>query len=182
MFKKKPKKDDATVTEPKAKTKTAKAPEKEKVKSTLAKSGPPATAEKYYIKASILRELIRESYVKNTCSPELGQAIIKIAEGLARLPNFVNYSFKDEMVGDAVMNMWKAISEKKYHINSDFNPFSYLTAIAYNSFVSRIKKEKKYHQTVKDFQEQQFEELINDPELGPLINIYVERSNNSDEK
>lgn len=148
--------------------------EPSKTRSTLAKSGPPTSPEKYYVKASILKEMIQDSYNTGVCSPELGNALLRIGEGLGRLRNFAEYSYKDEMIGDAVMNMWRAIHEKKYKLESTFSPFSYLTAIAYNSFLTRIQKEKRYQQTIREVQEQQFEELINDPELGHLVNIYVE--------
>ncbi len=32
---------------------------------------------------------------------------------------------------------------KKFDINSEYNPFSYFTTIAFHAFINRIKKEKK---------------------------------------
>ena len=36
---------------------------------------------------------------------DIGTAILEIAKGLARRPNFSSYTFKEEMVGDAIENL-----------------------------------------------------------------------------
>ena len=69
----------------------------------------------------------------------LGEVILAIATNLAYRPNFINYSFKEEMIGDAIENLLKAVD--------NFNPeksslaFTYMTSVAWNAFVRRIESE-----------------------------------------
>lgn len=91
---------------------------------------------------------------------ELAININKIAKGLSYAPNFINYSYKDEMIGDAVVKMFTALQGKKYDINSGYNPFSYFTTIAFHAFINRIKKEKKYREVVSDYQEMVYDQLM----------------------
>ena len=71
---------------------------------------------------------------------------IKIAEGLSHRPNFVRYTYREEMVMDAVENCLRAIGN--YNIEAATrtgkpNAFSYFTQICYFAFIRRITKEKK---------------------------------------
>lgn len=71
----------------------------------------------------------------------VGECILLIAKRLATKPNFVNYSYRDEMISDGIEN---CIS---YFDNFDpaksDNPFAYFTQIIYFAFLRRIQKEKK---------------------------------------
>lgn len=72
--------------------------------------------------------------------------LLKIANGLSRSPNFVNYSYREDMVMDAVENCIKAVNN--YNIDSPTrtgtpNAFSYFTQISYFAFLRRIAKENK---------------------------------------
>lgn len=71
----------------------------------------------------------------------LGECIYKIANRLAYRPNFINYSYRDDMVADgiesAITNI-RSFNTEKYD-----NPFAYFTQIIYNAFIQRIQKEKK---------------------------------------
>ena len=76
----------------------------------------------------------------------------QIAEGLSHRPNFISYSYRDEMVMDAVENCLKAI--RNYNIEAatrtgNPNAFAYFTQISYYAFLRRIAKEKK-QQEIKD--------------------------------
>tara|TARA_B110000495_G_C22424175_1_gene268101 strand:- start:58 stop:486 length:429 start_codon:yes stop_codon:yes gene_type:complete len=71
---------------------------------------------------------------------------MKIAEGLSHRPNFVRYTYREEMVMDAVENCLRAIGN--YNIEASTrtgkpNAFSYFTQICYFAFIRRITKEKK---------------------------------------
>lgn len=71
----------------------------------------------------------------------IGECIKLIATNLARKPNFMNYSFKEEMIGDGIENCLMYIDNfnpEKYK-----NPFAYFTQIIYYAFLRRIQKEKK---------------------------------------
>lgn len=77
---------------------------------------------------------------------EIAQAMICIAEGLAQKPNFRFYSFADEMVGDAILDMTSYV--RNYNPDKYSNPFAYLSQIAYFSFVHRLRREAR-HQYLK---------------------------------
>jgi hypothetical protein len=70
-------------------------------------------------------------------------AMIKISTKLSYKPNFINYSFRDEMIGDAQHDCIKFA--KKFKLNRGIvpNPFSYITTICFNAFLRRIDMEKK---------------------------------------
>lgn len=72
---------------------------------------------------------------------ELGTMLLKIAENLSYRRNFINYSFREEMVGDGVENCLKYIDN--YDPVNYSNPFAYFTQTCYFAFVRRITKEEK---------------------------------------
>ena len=76
----------------------------------------------------------------------VARCFIKIAEGLSHRPNFVRYTYREEMVMDAVENCLRAIGN--YNIETATrtgkpNAFSYFTQICYFAFIRRITKEKR---------------------------------------
>jgi hypothetical protein len=73
-------------------------------------------------------------------------SFLKIAEGLSHKVNFIRYTYRDEMVMDAVENCLKAIHN--YDIEAatrsgNPNAFAYFTQICWYAFLRRIAKEKK---------------------------------------
>jgi hypothetical protein len=96
--------------------------------------------------------------IKNPVVPDyIAICFMKICEGLSHKPNFVRYTYRDEMVMDGVENCLKAI----YNYNIDTatrtgkpNAFSYFTQIAYFAFIRRIVKEKKQTDIKFKFMEQ----------------------------
>ena len=82
----------------------------------------------------------------------IGSCFLKIAEGLSHKPNFVGYTYREEMVMDAVENCIKAIMNydvKKATRTGLPNAFAYFTQITYFAFLRRIAKEKK-QQDIKE--------------------------------
>ena len=82
----------------------------------------------------------------------IGTCFLKIAEGLSHKPNFVGYTYREEMVMDAVENCIKAIMNydvKKATRTGLPNAFAYFTQITYYAFLRRIAKEKK-QQDIKE--------------------------------
>lgn len=71
----------------------------------------------------------------------IGSKIMKICTKLAFRPNFINYTYRDEMVGDAIENCITYINN--FNPEKSNNPFSYFTQIAYFAYLRRIAKEKK---------------------------------------
>lgn len=76
----------------------------------------------------------------------LGNCFYMICEKLSYRPNFVNYSFREEMVGDAIENCLAAVDNFDPNEQKQ-NPFGYFSLIAWRAFVRRIQKEKKYTYT-----------------------------------
>jgi hypothetical protein len=71
----------------------------------------------------------------------IGECIMKIAEHLSQKPNFANYPFKEEMIGDGIENC--LMYAHNFNPRKSKNPFSYFTQIIYFAFLRRIEKEKK---------------------------------------
>ena len=76
----------------------------------------------------------------------IATCFLKISEGLSRRPNFVRYTYREEMVMDGVENCLRAINN--YNIDKATrtgkpNAFSYFTQIVYFAFLRRIAKEKR---------------------------------------
>lgn len=71
----------------------------------------------------------------------IAQSILDIANHLSWRPNFVGYSYRDEMVMDGVENCLQYLLN--FNPEKSPNIFSYITTICYYAFVRRITKEKK---------------------------------------
>lgn len=134
-----------------------------KVKKRAKKSDKP-----HYVNAKEFTQDIVDYYNSgdDQIGEKLGESIFKIATGLSYAPNFINYSYKDDMVGDAIVKMFSALQSKKFDITSGNNPFSYFTTIAFHAFINRIKKEKKQRQVVSDYQEMVYEELASEYQMN----------------
>jgi hypothetical protein len=71
----------------------------------------------------------------------IGECWMKIAEGLSHKPNFINYTYRDEMFSDGIENCLQYF--ENFDPNRGSNPFAYFTQIIYFAFLRRIGKEKK---------------------------------------
>lgn len=132
-----------------------------------------------YVNGKEFERQLAEFYEKDQFSDKLAESVSKIAHGLSFAPNFINYSYKDEMVGDAIVKMLTAVRNKKFRLNSGFSPFSYFTTIAFHAFINRIKKEKKQHEAVKEYREKKYAEMICSQHI-PNGGIYLEPLKNDD--
>lgn len=72
----------------------------------------------------------------------IGECFLKIAERLSRKPNFYAYTFRDEMIADAVENCLLYVDN--FDPKKSSNPFAYFTQIIYYAFLRRIFREKKH--------------------------------------
>lgn len=78
---------------------------------------------------------------KPQISNYLGECILKIARKLSNRPNFINYSYKDDMILDGIENCIQYFDN--FNPEKSKNPFAYFTQIIYFAFLRRIDKEKK---------------------------------------
>ena len=87
-----------------------------------------------------------EAKKNNTPEPAIpnyiGECFMKIAEGLSHKPNFINYSYRDEMMADGIENCLQYFNN--FDPEKSKNPFAYFTQVIYFAFLRRIQKEKKY--------------------------------------
>jgi|688.fasta_scaffold577531_2 hypothetical protein len=79
-------------------------------------------------------------YTRIKASNYLGGAIVTLATQLAKRPNFSGYSWREEMISDAV----ECALMYMHNFDPDrSNAHAYLTQLCFNAFILRIKKEKK---------------------------------------
>ena len=71
----------------------------------------------------------------------LGSCFLKIATHLSYKPNFVNYTFREDMISDGIENCVQYI--KNFNPEKSSNPFAYFTQIIHYAFLRRIQKEKR---------------------------------------
>jgi len=110
----------------------------------------------YVNNADFSQAVVNYVYTVNTAQKEktiipkvpdyIAQSFLRIAEGLSHKANFIRYTYREEMVMDAVENCLKAIPN--YDIEAATrtgkpNAFAYFTQISWYAFLRRIAKEKK---------------------------------------
>ena len=71
----------------------------------------------------------------------IGECFLKIANHLSYRPNFINYTYRDDMISDGIENCLQYMSN--FNPDKSNNPFAYFTQIIYYAFIRRIQKEKK---------------------------------------
>jgi len=71
----------------------------------------------------------------------IGECFMKIAENFSHKHNYINYTYRDEMVSDGVENC--VMYFRNFNPAISKNPFAYFTQIIYYAFLRRIEKEKK---------------------------------------
>jgi len=144
------------------------------------KARKPKKEKPYYVNSREFSDALKVYYESGDedIGEQLGEYIYKIATGLSYAPNFINYTYKEDMVGDAIYKMLLAIKNKKFDLTSKYNPFSYFTTVAFHAFINRIKKEKKQREIVSEYQEAVYDDLITSGELA----IYIKNNTESTEE
>lgn len=118
----------------------------------------------YVNNAEFLAEMIKykEQYAKYAEDPTqstppprpseyIGKAILSIATNLSTKGNFANYTYRDEMISDAIENCFQYL--KNFDPDKSSNPFAYFTQISHYAFLRRIQREKRQAYTkVKMFE------------------------------
>ena len=144
--------------------------------------------EKYYVDPKVFSRSLRTFYESDNLTDDLAENINKIAYGLSYSSSFINYTYKEEMIGDALIKMYSALKRKKYSFDKrterggedECNPFSYFTTIAYNAFVNRIKKEKRHHEAENNYRERVYAEIMSDPKTCNNL-VYVSPTKSDDD-
>ena len=114
-----------------------------------AKQKPHYVDNKKFLQAMIeYRDKCRKAEEKNRKKPPvtnyIGECFLKIANHLSYRPNFINYTYRDDMISDGIENCLQYMSN--FDPDKSDNPFAYFTQIIYYAFIRRIQKEKKQMQ------------------------------------
>lgn len=89
----------------------------------------------------VVNEALDSGEPKPPVTDYIGECFLKIAEHLSYRPNFINYPYREEMVGDGIENCLMYCTN--FDPEKSTNPFSYFTQIIYYAFLRRIQREKK---------------------------------------
>ena len=129
---------------------------------------------------------VNDAEEKNQTPPKVTDYIatcfMKISEGLSHRPNFVRYTYRDEMVMDAVENCLRAIRNYKIETatrTGNPNAFSYFTQICFFAFIRRITKEKKQqdikHRFIERMGVEDFMDMGMDAQAANDTRAYVDQ-------
>jgi hypothetical protein len=101
----------------------------------------------YISNKSLLNEIIKykETGVQRE---ELGRMLLLLAKRYSMRSNFAGYTWKDDMISEAVMTCVKYMHNCKIDIKNP-QPFWYFSKIIYHSFLNYIAKQKT-HIKIKD--------------------------------
>lgn len=137
------------------------------------------TKNHYVTNAQLLPEVIRAKEL-GIVTPELSNLIYLIAVRLSHKYNFVGYTYRNDMVALAVLNLSNPANALKFDPARSSNPFTYYTTAIYNSFLQCMADEKK-HRNIRDM-------LLVDAGSNPSFNFmesekdesYFEHPNSDD--
>lgn len=101
----------------------------------------------HYVTNGVLLPAVLEAKAAGKVSDKLILMIQKIAERYSHKHNFVGYSYREDMVASAVMNLCN--NALKFKPEKSSNPFSFYTTAIHNSFLQYMAEEKK-HRKIRD--------------------------------
>lgn len=114
-----------------------------------------------------LREAEDQGLPKPIIPDYIGECFLLIAKNLAFRPNFIGYTFKEDMISDGIENCLKYVhnfDHEKYK-----KPFAYFTQIVFWAFVRRIQLEKKEaYFKYKLMEEYESDLVTDDPKFSHL--------------
>jgi hypothetical protein len=102
----------------------------------------------------------------------VGKCFYMIASRLSSKANFIGYTYKDEMVSDALENCVMAVHN--FDPEKSKNPFAYFTQIIWYAFLRRIEKEKRQtYIKYKSLEQAVIEEGMSDEQGGAYVNFDI---------
>ncbi len=118
-----------------------------KLPSTTTSAAVPAKKTNHYIdKAEMLDEVVK-SKAAGAMTDKLARMILLLAEKYSHHHWFIGYSYREDMVADAVLNL--VGSALKFNPEKSNNPFGYYTIAIQRSFMHYLHVEKK-HRYIRD--------------------------------
>jgi len=115
---------------------------------------------------------------KPRVSNYIGECFLKIATHLSYRPNFINYMYREDMIGDGIENCIQYIHN--FNPDKSSNPFAYFTQIIWNAFIRKIEKEKKLLLIKKKYYDHKYvnQELVDyslsDKTKIPYVDMYIQ--------
>jgi len=105
----------------------------------------------------------------------IGECFLKIANHLSYRPNFINYTYRDEMISDGIENCLQYASN--FNPEKSNNPFAYFTQIIYYAFIRRIQKEKKQqHVKHKIIENMSIDVMMNEGDDQAVFVEYLQKN------
>ena len=100
---------------------------------------------KKFLEAMVIhKDKVNKAIENNRKKPDvtnyIGECFLKIANHLSYRPNFINYTYRDDMISDGIENCLQYMNN--FNPEKSNNPFAYFTQIIYYAFIRRIQKEK----------------------------------------
>lgn len=135
--------------------------EKKPKKAPAARKPKSTTTKGHYITNSVLLPEVIRAKELGRITNELARMLLMIAERFSCKSNFVGYSFRDDMVSFAMVNLMA--NALKFNPEKSNNPFAFYTTAIRNSFLQYLADEKK-HRDIRD-------SLIVEEGLNPSFNF-----------
>ena len=144
---------------------------------------------KFLIAMTEYRELRIKAEEEGKKRPQVtnyfGECYLKIANHLSYRPNFINYTYRDDMISDGIEYCLQYMDN--FDPAKSKNPFAYFTQIIYYAFIRRIQKEKKQQQVkqkmIANFgEEQMMDQLEGDDTVYQSQMLEFLRRNSREEK
>lgn len=107
----------------------------------------PEFTSKYYITNSALLPEVLESKKNGKMTDALAEMLMKLTRKYANRPCFINYSYRDDMISEALTNLCQ--NALKFNPEKSSNPFAYYTTCINSSFLQYLNFEKK-HRKIRD--------------------------------
>jgi hypothetical protein len=123
-----------------------------------------------YVTSAQLLEEFYASKAQGKLTNKMAKYLMMVAERYSYHPWFAGYSFREDMVCTAVVNLcvnWHKFNPEKQEIP---NPFSYYTTACFRSFLSYLDAEKK-ERDIRD-------ELLIEAGSNPSFNYQTKHGSN----
>lgn len=119
-----------------------------------------AVTEKYYLSNSSLLPEVIASREKGVISNKLAGMLMMLATRYSTRPNFVNYSFREDMISEALVDLSK--NALKFNPEKSNNPFAFYTTCIHHSFIGYLNSERKQRR----IRDQMLVDLGENPSFG----------------
>lgn len=130
----------------------------------------PEFTSKYYVTNSRMLPEVIKSKEQGQISNELAKMLMMLTRKYAQRPCFSNYTYKEDMISEALANLCK--NALKFKPEKSSNPFSFYTTCINNSFLHFLNVEKKHRRTR--------DQLLIELGENPSFNFQEESRNHQD--